>query len=106
MDTSTNQNGQTETPPPAQPSVAVLPPYDPDTPIGEQSCCCRGYEQAIRMLTCDWCFRCGAREDGLLLPPLLPVLLQRGQGQEDPLLQPAALRQAAGESWLRPQLDR
>lgn len=34
MDTSTNQNGQTEAPPPAQPSVASLPPYDPDTPIG------------------------------------------------------------------------
>uniref|UniRef100_A0A3Q2QBH1 Matrin-type domain-containing protein n=1 Tax=Fundulus heteroclitus TaxID=8078 RepID=A0A3Q2QBH1_FUNHE len=36
MDTSTNQNGQTEAPPPAdvKPSVAVLPPYDPDTPVG------------------------------------------------------------------------
>ncbi|KAM4586973.1 LOW QUALITY PROTEIN: uncharacterized protein V3H82_005713 [Fundulus diaphanus] len=36
MDTSTNQNGQTEAPPPAdvKPSVPVLPPYDPDTPVG------------------------------------------------------------------------
>uniref|UniRef100_A0A3B5M4X5 Matrin 3-like 1.1 n=1 Tax=Xiphophorus couchianus TaxID=32473 RepID=A0A3B5M4X5_9TELE len=34
METSTNQNGQTEAPPPAEPSVAALPPYDPDTPMG------------------------------------------------------------------------
>ncbi|XP_040903929.1 matrin 3-like 1.2 [Toxotes jaculatrix] len=38
MVTSTNQNGQTEAPPPTEnkPSVASLPlpPYDPDTPIG------------------------------------------------------------------------
>ncbi|XP_015226992.1 PREDICTED: matrin-3-like [Cyprinodon variegatus] len=41
MDTSTNQNGQTEALPPADEapsvagsSVATLPPYDPDTPIG------------------------------------------------------------------------
>ncbi|XP_014880466.1 matrin-3-like [Poecilia latipinna] len=34
METSTNQNGQTEAPPPAEPSVAALPPYDPDNPVG------------------------------------------------------------------------
>ncbi|XP_071362759.1 matrin 3-like 1.2 [Trachinotus anak] len=38
MEISTNQNGQTEAPPPAEnkPSVASLPlpPYDPDTPMG------------------------------------------------------------------------
>ncbi|MED6281252.1 hypothetical protein CHARACLAT_019324 [Characodon lateralis] len=36
MDTSTNQNGQTEAPPPTDvnPNEAVLPPYDPNTPIG------------------------------------------------------------------------
>ncbi|XP_034399546.1 matrin 3-like 1.2 isoform X2 [Cyclopterus lumpus] len=38
MDTSANQNGRTEAPPPAEnkPSVASLPlpPHDPDTPIG------------------------------------------------------------------------
>ncbi|KAM4733054.1 matrin 3-like 1.2 isoform 2-T3 [Anableps anableps] len=34
VDTSTNQNGQTEAPPPTEPGVAALPPYDPDTPVG------------------------------------------------------------------------
>ncbi|XP_072251223.1 matrin 3-like 1.2 isoform X2 [Leuresthes tenuis] len=37
MDTSANQNGQTEAPPPAEKRSAAslpLPPYDPDTPIG------------------------------------------------------------------------
>ncbi|KAF6737699.1 Matrin-3 [Oryzias melastigma] len=38
METATNQNGQTEAPPPVdgKPSLAALPlpPYDPDTPIG------------------------------------------------------------------------
>lgn len=38
METSTNQNGQAEAPPPAQskPGVASLPlpPHDPDSPIG------------------------------------------------------------------------
>lgn len=39
METSTNQSGETEAPPPAEskPSVVSmpLPPYDPNTPIGE-----------------------------------------------------------------------
>uniref|UniRef100_A0A087XEM9 Matrin-type domain-containing protein n=1 Tax=Poecilia formosa TaxID=48698 RepID=A0A087XEM9_POEFO len=34
MEMSTNQNGQTEAPPPAEPSVAALPPYDPNNPVG------------------------------------------------------------------------
>lgn len=46
--------------------------------------------------------RCGTCEDGLLLPRLLPVLLQRRDGQENALQQPDALRQAAGETRLRP----
>lgn len=41
METSTNQSGETEAPPPAEnkPSVASmpLPPYDPNTPIGEDT---------------------------------------------------------------------
>lgn len=41
METSTNQNGQTEAAPPPQtkPSVASLPlpPHDPDTPIGKRN---------------------------------------------------------------------
>lgn len=44
--------------------------------------------------------RCWTREDGLLLPRLLPVLLQRRDGQEDALQQPDALRQAAGETYV------
>lgn len=41
METSTNQSGETEAAPPAEnkPSVASmpLPPYDPNTPIGEDT---------------------------------------------------------------------
>lgn len=40
-ETSTNQNGQTEAPPPAEnkPGVASLPlpPHDPNNPIGERT---------------------------------------------------------------------
>lgn len=46
--------------------------------------------------------RCWTCEDGILLPRLLPVLLQWRDGQEDALQQQDALRQAAGETQLRP----
>lgn len=82
-----------------------LPPYDPSVPVGEshtgapvQSCLNqfklfgRPADVPVSPPGC----RCGARQDGLLLPPLLPLLLQRGDGQEEPLQQQAALRQATG----------
>lgn len=72
METSTNQNGQTEAPPPADPSVAALPPYDPDTPIGKcpeavvmvtdmwLECCavigCAGVEHVKMGYYCRLCF--------------------------------------------------
>lgn len=46
----------------------------------------------------DAVFRCWTCEDGILLPHLLPVLLQRRHGKEDALQQQDALRQAAGKT--------
>lgn len=72
METSTNQNGQTEAPPPAEPGVAALPPYDPDTPMGKcpeavamatdmwLECCavigCAGVEHVKMGYYCRLCF--------------------------------------------------
>lgn len=101
METSTNQNGQTETPPPVdtKPSSAALPlpPYDPETPVGENVPPRLLFPENSSVYNVLLVSRSGAREDGILLPHLLPVLHQREHGQEDALQQPGALRQAAGE---------